>query len=112
KYPIRGLFSKCLSDRVHFIIYWMAFSITYELREDYLYVRAGFLFTKVRYEHIESYRELSGFMDVFTGFNLLSSTDGLAIMSQKIVLGEVKISPVEKERFIQELEKKMVKREV
>lgn len=89
------------------LLLWLAFDITYEFKKEYLYLRAGFLFTRIRYEEIESYRHLDGFMDVTSGFNLLSSTKGIAIMSQKVLLGEVKISPTDIDRFIQELEKRM-----
>jgi len=43
-------------------------------------------------------------MDALSGFNLLSLTKGIAILSDKVVLGEVKTSPVDREGFIRELE--------
>lgn len=87
------------------MILWFAFDIKYVFKEEHLYLRAGFLFTRIRYEDIESYREVKGLMDVGSGFNLLNSTDAMAILSQKVMLGEVKISPTDQEAFIQELEK-------
>lgn len=35
------------------LLVWLAFDITYEFREEHLFLRAGFLFTRIRYEDIE-----------------------------------------------------------
>lgn len=86
---------------------WIAFDIVYRFEEEHLYLRAGCLFTRINYSDIHSYRELNGMMDVLSGFNLLSSSKGIAILSDKVLLGEVKISPVGRDGFIQELERRM-----
>lgn len=89
------------------ILLWLSFDIKYVFKEEYLYLRAGFLFTRIRYEDIESYREVKGLMDVVSGFNILNSTNAIAILSQKVVLGEVKISPADRVGFLCELERRM-----
>lgn len=89
------------------MLLWFAFDIKYVFKADHLYVRAGFLFTRIRYEDVESYREVKGLMDVGSGFNLLNSTNAIAILSQKVMLGEVKISPADQEGFLRELEKRI-----
>ena len=89
------------------MLLWFAFDIKYVFKEDHLYLRAGFLFTRIRYEDVESYREVKGLMDVGSGFNLLNSTNAIAILSQKVMLGEVKISPADQEGFLRELEKRI-----
>ena len=76
-------------------------------KEEYLYLRAGFMWTEIRYEDIESYRHFDGFLDAGSGFNLLSASRGIAILSQKVMLGEVKISPTDLDGFIAELERRM-----
>ena len=86
---------------------WIVFDIVYRFEEEHLYLRAGFLFTRIKYIDISSYRELDGLMDVLSGFNLLSSSKGIAILSDKVILGEVKISPVDREGFIRELERRI-----
>ena len=90
-----------------FSLFWLATDIVYRFEEDHLYLRAGCLFTRIKYVDISSYRELNGLMDVLSGFNLLSSSKGIAILSDKVMLGEVKISPVNREEFIKELEKRL-----
>lgn len=89
------------------LILWLAFDIKYVFKADHLYVRAGFLFTRIRYEDVESYREVKGLMDVGSGFNLLNSTNAMAILAQTVLLGEVKVSPTDQEGFIEELEKRI-----
>lgn len=85
---------------------WLLVDIRYVLREDHLYIRGGFLFTKIKYEDIEGYRLFNSFLEAGSGFNVLSSTKGVAILSQKVLLGEVKISPSNREQFIEELDKR------
>lgn len=92
---------------IYAVVLWPILAITYTFHEDHLYLRAGYLFTRIRYEDIESYRYINGLMDSGTGFNLLSSTEGIAILSQKVMLGEVKISPSNRQAFIEELEKRI-----
>ncbi|QQP10571.1 PH domain-containing protein [Lysinibacillus agricola] len=88
-------------------LFWIAIDIVYRFEEEHLYLRAGCLFTRIKYIDISSYRELNGLMDILTGFNLLSSSKGIAILSDKVMLGEVKISPVDQEGFIRELERRI-----
>lgn len=90
-------------------ITWLLFDIQYEFKEQELYLRAGFLYTRIPYKSIEGYRLVEGFLDVGSGFNLLSNTKALAIMSQKVMLGEVKISPTDRDAFIAELQKRMTR---
>lgn len=89
------------------LILWLALDICYEFREDHLFLRAGFLFTRIRYEDIESYRLLTNKMDVLSGFNLLSSTKAIEILASTVMLGCVKVSPSDMDGFIEQLEKRM-----
>lgn len=94
---------------VGIVLLWLAFDITYEFREDHLFIRAGFLFTRIRYEDIEGYNILTNKMDIFSGFNLLSSTKAMEILAPTVMLGCVKISPSDLEGFIEQLEIRMKK---
>jgi len=101
-YIISGIFLVLI-----IFLFWIAIDIVYRFEEEHLYLRAGCLFTRIKYIDISSYRELKGLMDILTGFNLLSSSKGIAILSDKVMLGEVKISPVDQEGFIRELERRI-----
>lgn len=89
------------------LMIWIALDIRYEFKDDHLYLRAGCFYTRIRYEDIESYRQLNSLMDSMSGFNLQTSTKAIEILSQKVMLGAVRISPSDREGFIQELEKRM-----
>lgn len=81
-------------------ILWISFYIRYEFHEDYLLVKSGPIRKRIPYSEITSIRPTK---DIFTGFRLMSSMDGLAISYRTALMGEIKISPKDKKRFIEEL---------
>ncbi|MCA1055817.1 PH domain-containing protein [Rossellomorea aquimaris] len=85
------------------IILWCFFDISYELREGYLFVKGGFFRSKIPYKEITKVAETS---DFYTGYKILSSTQAIEISYKSATLGSVKISPEDKEGFIEELEKR------
>lgn len=92
------------------LLLWLTLDITYEFRAQYLFLRAGFLFTKIRYEDIEGYNRTTRKLDALSGFTMLSSTKALEILSPTVMLGCVKISPSDMEGFIVKLERCMQKK--
>ena len=87
---------------VSFIL-WTAFSVKYVFCEDYLYVKGGPFRSSIRYENITMVKSSH---DVFTGYRILSSRDGIEIFYKTAILGSVKISPKEQRKFITELHKR------
>lgn len=81
-------------------ILWTSFSIKYVFEEDYLVIRGGPIKKRIPYSEITSVRATK---DILTGFRILSSVDAIAISYQSAIMGEVKISPLYKEEFINKL---------
>jgi len=85
-----------------FLIIWIYFGTYYELREGYLYCRAGPFFARINYDKIKSVRLC---------YNMLSS---LALSIKRIqirqhgkgFLGTIYISPENRELFFRELVKR------
>lgn len=87
---------------VGFII-WSFLSIKYVFIEAHLLVKGGLFKSRIPYESIT---KVSTTKEVFTGYRIMSSKEGLEIFSQSVTLGSVKISPKESKRFISELKKR------
>ena len=85
------------------IILWCAFSIKYVFYQDYLFVKGGPFRSRIAYEDIT---KVSPTGDIFTGYRLLSSKDGIEVFYKTAFLGSVKISPRDKREFISELKKR------
>lgn len=79
---------------------WMLFDIRYRIEPDCLFVKAGPLKKRIPYEEIS---RVSPTRDVFTGTRMLSSRDAVEVFYRSAFAGSVKISPHEKERFLEEL---------
>ncbi|HLQ72554.1 MAG TPA: PH domain-containing protein [Bacillota bacterium] len=84
-------------------ILWASFAIQYVFYEDYLYVKGGPFRSKIAYENITKVGPSSNFL---VGYRILSSTEGIELFYKTALLGSVKISPKEQEKFIAELEKR------
>jgi hypothetical protein len=81
--------------------------IKYEFHDDYLYIKGGLFFRRIKYDiitHVES----SDFTieDLLVGYRILSSKDGVVIQ-YKAGIGIIKISPKDKSVFISELRKRI-----
>jgi hypothetical protein len=85
------------------IIVWTAFFIKYFFYEDFLLVKGGPFRSKIPYQTIT---KVSSTGDIFTGYRILSSKQGLEIFYKSATLGSVKISPENKTGFITELKKR------
>lgn len=84
-------------------IVWISADICYVLNEDHLFVKAGPIRRRIPYEEITKVVPSS---DIFTGFRMLSSIDGLEVSYKSAFMGGVKISPENKELFVTELKKR------
>lgn len=84
-------------------ILWTAFSIKYVFYEDYLLVKGGPFGSKIPYQTIT---KASPTNDIFTGYRILSSRNGLELFYKSALLGSVKISPQNRREFITELKKR------
>lgn len=85
------------------LILWPVNKIKYVLNEDHLFVKGGPFKSRIPYKHIT---KVTGTRDIFTGYRILSSKDAIEIVYPTGLLGAVKISPVEKEFFLDELRKR------
>ncbi|MCM3782005.1 PH domain-containing protein [Neobacillus mesonae] len=81
-------------------ILWSAFSIKYVFYQDHLFVKGGPFRSRISYEEIT---RISTTKEIFTGYRLLSSKDGIEIFYKSSSWGSVKISPSDIERFISEI---------
>ncbi|WP_394234729.1 PH domain-containing protein [Niallia oryzisoli] len=93
--------SLCVLSMV--FILWTAFSIKYVFYQDHLFVKGGLFRSRIPYEEIT---RISTTKEIFTGYRLLSSKDGIEIFYKSSSLGSVKISPKDIERFISEIKKR------
>lgn len=84
-------------------ILWCTFSIQYVFYNDYLLVKGGPFRSKIPYAHITKVAPTN---DIFTGYRILSSKQGIEIFYKSSLLGSVKISPDPKTAFIRELKKR------
>jgi hypothetical protein len=82
---------------------WIAVSIKYIFHKDHLFVKGGPFRSRIPYEEIT---KIDKTKDIFTGYRILSSTDGIEIFYQSAMLGSVKISPKDSEYFISEIKKR------
>ncbi|ANB58428.1 bacterial PH domain protein [Anoxybacillus sp. B7M1] len=82
---------------------WSIFSIKYIFYEDYLLVKGGPFKSKIAYQEIT---KIAPTKDIFTGYRLLTSKNGIEIFYKSATLGSVKISPEETERFMSEIRKR------
>lgn len=85
------------------LLLWSAFSIKYVLNNDHLFVKGGLFKSRIPYEDIT---RISPTTEIFTGFRLLSSKQGIELFYKSATLGSVKISPKDIDLFIFELEKR------
>lgn len=85
------------------VLIWSVFSIKYVFYDDHLLVKGGPFRSRILYQDITM---VSPTKDIFTGYRLLSSTNGIEIFYKSGLLGSVKISPKEKELFLSELKKR------
>jgi hypothetical protein len=82
---------------------WIWADIRYEMREDYLFVKGGPFRSRIAYNDIT---RITLSKNIWFGYRLLASMDAIEIHYKTGLLGSVKISPEEKEVFIEELKKR------
>ena len=85
------------------LILWCSFGVKYVFHEDHLFVKGGPFRSRIPYNSITKVAPTSS---IFVGYRILSSKDALEIFYPTAILGSVKISPKDKERFLKELEKR------
>lgn len=84
-------------------ILWCTFSVKYVFHDDHLFVKGGPFRSRIPYQQIT---KVAPTRNVFTGYRLLSSFDAIEIFYEKGLLGSVKISPKERKKFLNELQKR------
>jgi uncharacterized membrane protein YdbT with pleckstrin-like domain len=82
---------------------WVMIDMSYEFKEDYLLVKCGIIRSKIRYIDIT---KLTMNTNIWVGYRVLSSRDAIELHYKTGLLGSVKISPEQKELFIEELQKR------
>lgn len=81
----------------------MTFNTRYIFYNDYLHVKSILFGSKIPYRDIYKVHPTANFI---SGYRVMTSKDGLEIHSRSIGLGSVKISPQNKDIFIEELKKR------
>ncbi len=82
---------------------WLFYGISYTFRDDCLIVRGGPFRSRIPYDEIT---KVASAKDLWMGYRLLMSDDAIEIFYKQAIMGSVKISPVEKEQFMDELNKR------
>lgn len=85
------------------IIIWSTFFIKYIFYDDFLLVKGGPFYSKIPYQKITMVSQTD---DIFTGYRILSSKQGIEIFNSHTIFGSVKISPESETEFINELIKR------
>lgn len=86
---------------------WIAVDVKYVFHDDHLFLKAGFLKSRIPYEDIIGVKPtLFKVSDFFVGHRMLSARDGVVI-TYRSGHGEVKISPEDRELFLEELKKRV-----
>lgn len=75
----------------------------YELREDYLFIRFGFIFKKIKYSEISEISESKGMSNSYA---LSSDRVRIRVRNKSKAFGTTEISPEDKERFMFELKRR------
>lgn len=83
-------------------ILWTSFSIKYVFYPDHLLVKGGLFNSRIPYDNIT---RISPLKEIFTGYRLLSSKEGIELFYTSAALGSVKISPKDSEAFITEIKR-------
>ncbi len=85
------------------VLMWCALDIKYVFYEEFLFVKGGLFRSKIAYRDVTKVVPAN---DVLTGYRILSSKDALEVFYKTAILGSVKISPQDQDRFIEELRKR------
>lgn len=88
---------------------WSTFSIKYVFEQDYLFVKGGFLRSQIRYEEIT---KVTPTRDIYTGYRMMAAKEGIEIFYKTGLFGSVKVAPVDKQAFVEELVKQCPEIEV
>ena len=95
------LLSLCVLS-IGFVL-WIALSVNYVFFPDHLYVRGGPFRSRIPYGEITRVAPLG---EIFTGYRLLTAREGFEIFYRSALLGSVKISPRDADRFLAELRRR------
>lgn len=79
------------------------FNTKYIFYNDYLHAKALFFGSKIPYRDIYKIHSTANFI---SGYRIMTSKDGLEIHSRSIGFGSVRISPQNKDLFIEELKQR------
>ena len=82
---------------------WTALTVKYVFGPDHLMIRGGPFRSRIPYDEITKVAPLD---NIFVGYRLLTAKDGIEIFYRSGLLGSVKISPREAERFLAELRRR------
>lgn len=90
-------------------ILWSSFSITYTFEEDHLFVKGGFLRSRIPYENITKVKPTTS---IWYGYRMLSAKNALEIFYKYAMFGSVKVSPKHQAEFMTLLKEKCPNMEV
>jgi hypothetical protein len=85
------------------LLLWLMIDIRYTLTEDCLIVKGGPFGSKIKYADIT---RITDRPSIWAGYRILASRDAIEVHYKTGFMGSVMISPVDKERFIAELQKR------
>lgn len=85
------------------LLLWLAVDIRYVIQENMLLVRGGPFRSKIQ---IQDITEIKYNPNIWVGYRVLSSKEAIEIFYRTGFMGSVIISPVDPDRFIQELSKR------
>lgn len=88
---------------------WSTFSIQYVFEKEHLFVKGGMLKSQIGYGEIT---KVAPTKDIYTGYRMMAAKEGIEIFYKTGLFGSVKVAPVEKEAFVEELEKRCPEIEV
>lgn len=82
----------------------MTFNTRYTFHDDYLHAKSILFSSRIPYRDIFKVHPTSNFI---SGYRMMTSKDGIEIHSRSIAFGSLRISPVNKSLFIEELKKRV-----
>ncbi|PZD96051.1 hypothetical protein DNH61_09030 [Paenibacillus sambharensis] len=92
-----------LAFAISWLVMWLFFDISYKMEDDALVISAGPFRSRIPYENIT---KISKAKEIQAGYRPLLASDALEIHYCSGVFSSVKLSPRDKQRFLEELIKR------
>lgn len=98
-----GIMLTAITFPIILLLILTTFNTKYTFHNEYLHAQALFFGSKIPYRDIYKVHPTANFI---SGYRIMTSKDGLEIHSRSIGFGSVRISPQNKDLFIEELKKR------